>query len=181
MAATCATDVGFSLPTLFTPVQSLYRGNGLLQSSHKTDVRILSQSYCTLVNMSKVGRAPWTHMSNFLDISHCALNSLPLCSFMAFLWGHFSATIRSVSDSCSRRGRSLRSPQTLLIPRELCCTLLENPPRVCWIITTQCSVAALHTYRGRRKHCSVQLGAVAALLGASTDSRQAARQTPPQP
>ena len=74
---------------------------------------------CTLVNMSEVGRAPWTHMSHFLDISHCALDSLPLCSFMAFLWGHFSATIRDVTDSCSK-GRSHREiPQTLLIPRTL--------------------------------------------------------------
>ena len=49
----------------------------------KSDARILSHCHpteprCTLVNMSKVGRAPWTHMSHFLDMSHCALNSLPL-------------------------------------------------------------------------------------------------------
>ena len=74
---------------------------------------------CTLVNMSEVGRAPWTHMSHFLDISHCALDSLPLCSFMAFLWGHFSATIRDVTDSCSKGRSHTEIPQTLLIPRTL--------------------------------------------------------------
>ena len=97
--------------------------------------------------MSKVGRAPWTHMSHFLDMSHCALNSLPLCSFMAFLWGHFSATIRSVSNSCSsrrRRGRSPRSPPDIIDPQR---TLLHFagapslPGVMCWIITTMQCVA----------------------------------------
>ena len=89
----------------------------------KSDARILSHCHpteprCTLVNMSKVGRAPWTHMSHFLDKSHCALNSLPLCSFMAFLWGHFSATIRSVSDSCSRRrGEGHSDPPDIIDPQ----------------------------------------------------------------
>ena len=73
---------------------------------------------CTLVNMSEVGRAPWTHMSHFLDISHCALDSLPLCSFMAFLWGHFSATIRDVTDSCSK-GRSHRDPPDIIDPENV--------------------------------------------------------------
>ena len=121
----------------------------------KSDARILSHCHpteprCTLVNMSKVGRAPWTHMSHFLDMSHCALNSLPLWSFMAFLWpGHFSATIRSVTDSCSNSsrgsGRSQRSPRHYW-SRERC-TLPEQRPECsrllgCWIITTMHCAAA---------------------------------------
>ena len=119
LAATCATDVGFSLPNPFHPaaLPSLIRATDC--TLPKSDARILSHCHCTLVNMSKVGRAPWTHMSHFLDMSHCALNSLPLCSFMAFLWGHFSATIRDVTDSCSKGRSHTEIPQTLLIPRTL--------------------------------------------------------------
>ena len=83
LAATCATDVGFSLPNPFHPaaLPSLIRATDC--TLPKSDARILSHCHpteprCTLVNMSKVGRAPWTHMSHFLDMSHCALNSLPL-------------------------------------------------------------------------------------------------------
>ena len=125
LAATCATDVGFSLHR--QPFSTPGAVSSVLLSGQRTAVfpRVTPVS-CptatapqpTLVNMSKVGRAPWTHMSHFLDMSHCALNSLPLCSFMAFLWGHFSATIRSVSDSCSRRrGEGHSDPPDIIDPQ----------------------------------------------------------------
>ena len=110
-------------------------------------------------------------MSHFLDISHCALNSLPLCSFMAFLWGHFSATIRSVSDSCSRRrrgGKVTEIPPDIIDPER---TLLHfagapspvQPTDGCVGLSRRCSAAekALQcTWVHQRS-----------LLGASTDSR----------
>ena len=131
--------------------------------------------------MSKAGRAPWTHMSHFLDISHCALNSLPLCSFMAFLWGHFSATIRSVSNSCSsrrRRGRSPRSPPDIIDPQR---TLLHFagapslPGVMCWIITTMQCIAV---HRGEKALQCTWVQQQRSLVHRPGPDKRRARQSP---